>query len=290
MLVRKGNESLLKEHPFLNCVLVWDKSNKYSSMRKTIGQLRKQHYDLVVNAQRFASSGIMTWLSGAKEKRGFKSNPLSWSFSKSVAHEIGKKGEEKYQHEIERNHQLIADLVEGKAAKPRLYPSTLDIERAAKEQDAPYVCMAPASVWYTKQWHAERWEELIARITDKRIYLIGAPSDKELCEKLAATSDFAFSLAGELSLLQSASLMQGAVMNYVNDSAPMHLASAVNAPVTAIYCSTIPEFGFGPLGDTSIVWQSQQELDCRPCGLHGHQACPKGHFKCSAQIKIPNQL
>jgi ADP-heptose:LPS heptosyltransferase len=46
--------------------------------------------------------------------------------------------------------------------------------------------------------------------------------------------------------------MKDAAMNYVNDSAPMHFASAVNAPVTAVYCSTIPAFGFGPLSDRSI--------------------------------------
>ena len=44
--------------------------------------------------------------------------------------------------------------------------------------------------------------------------------------------------------------MSRAGMNYVNDSAPLHFASAMNAPVTAVYCSTIPGFGFGPLSDS----------------------------------------
>lgn len=63
--------------------------------------------------------------------------------------------------------------------------------------------------------------------------------------------------------------MHDAQMNYVNDSAPMHLASAMNAPTAAIFCSTIPEFGFGPLSDDSRVIQIQKPLACRPCGLHG---------------------
>jgi len=73
-------------------------------------------------------------------------------------------------------------------------------------------------------------------------------------------------------------------MNFVNDSAPMHLASAVNAPVTAIFCSTVPSFGFGPLSEKSIVIETKEKLDCRPCGLHGFKACPKGHFKCAYSI------
>jgi ADP-heptose:LPS heptosyltransferase len=43
--------------------------------------------------------------------------------------------------------------------------------------------------------------------------------------------------------------MKGAKMNYVNDSGPLHLASAMNAPITAFFCSTVPEFGFGPLSE-----------------------------------------
>jgi heptosyltransferase-2 len=80
--------------------------------------------------------------------------------------------------------------------------------------------------------------------------------------------------------------MKNAQMNYVNDSAPMHLASAVNAPVTAIFCSTIPAFGFTPLSDHSRVIETSEVLPCRPCGLHGYAKCPKGHFKCAETIEI----
>jgi heptosyltransferase-2 len=92
-------------------------------------------------------------------------------------------------------------------------------------------------------------------------------------------------MAGKLSLLESAAIMAGARMNFVNDSAPMHLASAVNAPVTAVFCSTVPAFGFGPLSDNAFIAETTIPLDCRPCGLHGYTVCPKGHFKC-AEIEI----
>ena len=74
-------------------------------------------------------------------------------------------------------------------------------------------------------------------------------------------------------------------MTFTNDSAPLHFASAVNAPVTAIFCSTIPEFGFGPLSDVAHTIETEEKLLCRPCGLHGKKACPQGHFKC-ADIEI----
>ena len=86
-------------------------------------------------------------------------------------------------------------------------------------------------------------------------------------------------------MLQSAALIKDAEMNYVNDSAPMHFASSVNAPVAAVYCSTIPAFGFGPLSDTQFIIEVEEKLGCRPCGLHGHKACPQGHFKCALDIR-----
>jgi heptosyltransferase-2 len=84
--------------------------------------------------------------------------------------------------------------------------------------------------------------------------------------------------------------MQGAVMNYVNDSAPLHIASAVKAPVTAIFCSTDPAFGFGPLNANGRVLEPTVPLACRPCGVHGYTACPLGHFKCALEIPVANAL
>ena len=83
--------------------------------------------------------------------------------------------------------------------------------------------------------------------------------------------------------------MRGAIMNYANDSAALHLASAVNAPITAIFCSTIPAFGFRPLSDKAYTIEYPEPLNCRPCGMHGKKACPKKHFRCS-QIDIENMI
>ena len=97
-------------------------------------------------------------------------------------------------------------------------------------------------------------------------------------------------LSGKLSLLASAALMRGAVLNYVNDSAPLHLCSAVDAPMCAIFCSTVPAFGFGPLSTFARVVEHPGPLACRPCGLHGHARCPLGHFRCARAIETEQLL
>ena len=286
ILVRKGNESLFESHPFLNQVLVWDKkNNKYHHWVGLLFKIRSNHYDVVINAQRFAATGAWTALSGAKIKIGFDKNPFSFLFTNSVVHQFSEKG----QHEIDRNHQLLSCLFEAKVAMPKLYPTTSDELAVINYQQAPYLCIAPASVWFTKQFSSEKWVDLINALPFKGpIYLIGGPGDKLLCDQILQKINrkSVVNLAGRLSFLASAALQKKSVLNYVNDSAPMHFASAVNAPVVAVYCSTLPDFGFGPLSDHSFIVQTNEALTCRPCGIHGKKQCPLKHFDCAKTIKM----
>ncbi len=284
-LLRKGNESLLDNHPIIDEILVWDKKNKKYDNLKTISKrVKNTKYDVVVNLHRFASSGLIAAFSGAKLKLGFNKNPLSFSYSKKIAHNIGDG-----KHEIERNQKLIADLTDDIALNPKLYPSNNDYINTEVYKKQNYVCIAPTSVWFTKQLPKEQWVKLIDKINDKwNIYLLGAPDDAEQCEEIRRVSknNLLVNLTGKLTFLESASLMQNAKMNYVNDSAPLHIASAMNAPVTAYFCSTVPSFGFGPLSDASKIVEVKEELKCRPCGLHGKKECPEGHFDCAYKIKV----
>lgn len=288
LLVRKGNESLFKDHPYLGDLLIWNKrESKYKGLFRMLRTIRKNRYDVVINLHRFASSGFLTAFSGAPKRIGYEKNPWSFRFTEKHEHPIGEKGDSEFLHEVERNHSLLNSLVSGEATRPKLYPSAYDhavIEPFIKKK---FITIAAGSVWFTKQWPIHKWRELLDRYSRHRVLFLGGPSERFLVREIQ--NDFntldIVNMCGELSLLQSAAVMKSAEMNFVNDSAPMHLCSAVNAPVTAIYCSTIPEFGFGPLSDRSYVVQTKLDLDCRPCGLHGKKACPEGHFKCAHSVR-----
>jgi lipopolysaccharide heptosyltransferase II len=287
-LVRKGNESLLAGHPLLHEVIVWDKQkNKLRNLWKTIRLVRKRKYDKVINVQRFAATGIITGFSGAKEKIGFDKNPFSFLFTKKIKHVINDQANAK--HEIDRNTDLVKHFTDALILNPRLYPSSKDEAKVMVYKTNEFITISPASVWFTKQYPKEKWIEFINTVPPNYIiYLLGSPGDTGLANEIknAATHPSVINLSGQLSFLQSAALMKDAVMNYVNDSAPMHFASAVNAPVTAVYCSTLPSFGFGPLSDYRWVVEIEENLYCRPCGLHGKKKCPEGHFRCAYDIKV----
>jgi heptosyltransferase II len=283
-LLRKGNEALLIANPHLREVIIWDKKKgKIKNLLKLASYVRSKKYDCVVNAHRFASSGLITAFSGAKVKTGFDKNPWSFLFNHRVWHDL-----ETNLHETERNQKLIEFITDKNRELPKLYPSDRDFEKVKIFQNGEYICIAPTSVWFTKQFPAKQWIEFLDTIRDKvdKVYLLGAPDDRAICDDIRVQSSNrnVINLSGQLGLLESAALMKGARMNFVNDSAPMHLASAMNAPVTAIFCSTIPSFGFGPLSEKSHVVQTNEKLACRPCGLHGYKKCPEGHFKCATTI------
>jgi heptosyltransferase-2 len=287
-LLRKGNEGLLKGHPYIKEVLVWDKKvKKQRNLLRIALQVRKEQYTHVIDAHRYATSGFVTWLSGARYKAGFDKNPLSFCFTKKVPHIISPPYDPDFIHETQRNQQLIADITDKTPALPRLYPTVTDYEQVIPYQQEPYICLSPFSVWFTKQFPAERWIELLDALDPGyNIYLLGAPGDSPLAAVIAAgtTNKKVKNLCGVLNFLQSCALMQQAVMNYANDSAPLHFASAMDAPVTAVFCSTVPAFGFGPLRVNARVVEIAEPLYCRPCGLHGHKACPEGHFRCAKEI------
>ena len=288
-LLRKGNESLLKGHPLLGQVLIWNKQEgKYKSLMQLLRQIRQERYDLVVNLQRFGATGILTALSGARETVGFDKNPFSRFFTRRYTHDVNSGT-----HEVERNHLLIASLTDAQPAKPKLYPSPEDFAKVQPLKQEPFICMAPTSVWFTKQYPLEQWVELLDQLDNRyKVYLLGAPADKAHCEEIIGKTKCqrVENLCGQLNLLQSAALMRDGVLNYVNDSGPMHLASALDAPTCAIFCSTVPRFGFGPLANFSAVVEKKEPLYCRPCGLHGYKSCPEGHFKCAKEIQTAQLL
>jgi heptosyltransferase-2 len=298
-LVRQGAENLVQYNPHISKVWIWNKKkNKFLNLFKLIKSIRSEKYDAVLNIQRYFSSGLLTAFSDAQCTIGFKSNPLSFLFSKSIDHQVPMFDEvsKKFLHEVQRNFLLLQALLDNFEKKipmplaidlkPKLYFGHQALNAESMDEKRDYVVIAPASIWFTKQWPKDQWIQLIQKIPEEiSVFLVGAQDDFKLCQDilLASKKSRIVNTCGKLNLLQTALLMKNAKRVLCNDSAPSHLASAVNAPQTVIFCSTVVEFGFGPLSDKSKV-VSVDNLNCRPCGIHGHKQCPKEHFKCAREI------
>lgn len=276
-LLRKGNETVFENNPLLSNLIIWDKSKKIKDLFRIFRIIRAKKYDLVLNCQRYFTSGLITICSNAKVTRGFTKNPFSFLFTKRYKHFFDGS------HEIERNQKMIADFTDINFAKPKIYTnnnSTFDFK---------YITISPGSIWATKQFPKEKWKDFVDLIpSDIYVYILGSKADIEISNWIVCQTkrDNIATKVGELSIVAAASLMKNAVMNYVNDSAPLHIASAVDAPVCAIFCSTTPQFGYGPLSTKSITIETKIFLSCKPCGTHGKSKCPLQHFDCGKKIDV----
>lgn len=285
-LLKKGHESLLENHPSVDRIFSWDKKNgKYRNLFRLIAELRKARYTEIFNLQRFFSSGLITVLSRAERRSGFDKNPLSFFFKKKIPHRIPDFRNGRALHEVERNLLFIQEPG-SEIPRPTLYPSEQDRQKIQSLiEGKAYFVVAPSSIWFTKQWPMEKWKDLLMRLPlTHRVFLVGSAAEKEKVSALENIHPDTANLCGELSMMQTVALMKKADHVFTNDSAPLHFASAANARHTAVFTSTIPDFGFGPLSEHARIAQTTLNLDCRPCGLHGKRSCPRKHFKCAMSI------
>lgn len=297
--LRKGNESVIMNLPFITKTWIWDKKGgKTRNLIRLIQQLRETEFDLVFNLHRHFNSGLVSACVRGVEKIGFKENPLSFFYHQKLKHQIPHiSAQGNVWHEVQRNLGLLklakpefTISENAKDYRPHLPVGDKNLEKVSVYKGQDYFVVAPASVWFTKAWSEHKFRSLVMKLSEMgKVYLIGGPDDGALCDRIKEGVANTQNLCGKLSLLDSAALMIDARRVFVNDSGPLHLASCVNAKTTAIFCSTVQEFGYTPLAQDSVVID-MGKMQCRPCGLHGHSACPLGHYKCSEDIEVSRVL
>lgn len=238
-------------------------------------------------AQGSVRSALLARLAGYKHRVGFDSSSGRLLYTRRVPFQ-------REQHHAERLLRLAlgpdAAVTRG-MLRPRLYPS--DADRAAVDQllgavpnaERPLLALAPGSVWATKRW--PYYAQLAAALrSTHRSVIVGSRDDAPLAAEIVrATGGDAIDATGRLTLLGSAELIGRCSAIVTNDSAPLHLASAMNTPTIGLFGPTVPAFGFGPLADASVTAE-HQSLQCRPCHPHGPMVCPLGHWRCMRDLSL----
>jgi heptosyltransferase-2 len=275
--------SLLEHHPAVAEVVRYDKhgtAGGWRGLRRLGSDLRARRYRSVYLPHRSWRSAVLGFWSGARERIGFADSPAALTYTRRVPRPTGG-------HEVERLLALAQPLG---GTTPAVSLGLTAADHAAAEAwlaahgvGPGFVAMAPGSVWGTKRW--PYYGELASR-TDAPVVIVGSRQDAPLAQSIAQSSGGrAVSAAGALSLRESAALIRRARVLVTNDSAPLHLATAVGTPVLALFGPTVPEFGFGPRrpGDVTL---GHAELSCRPCSRHGPQVCPLGHHRCMRDLSV----
>ena len=142
------------------------------------------------------------------------------------------------------------------------------------------IAVAPGAAHFTKRWPLHHWTALVRRLVENGndIVVVGGPEERDTAAQVAeAGGERAVSTAG-FDLLQSAAVLKRARALVSGDTGVMHLATAVGAPVVALFGPTVEPFGFFPYHAKATVLE--RELYCRPCSAHGGPRCPEVHHRC----------
>jgi heptosyltransferase-2 len=280
---------ILKNNPYVKKVWVYDKRHKdrgFRSFFSLMKRLRNAGFDTAIVPHRSFRSAVLVWGAKIPRRVGFHKSTGSFLFTDVIPYSTGL-------HEVDRNFRLIHALEpDCRVSPPELFPGMEEkaqiddfLKNAGIGQNQKIIAVAPGSIWPTKRWPAEGFSKVIQNLWKEKVLsvLIGGEKDLELGDHiLQMTGRGAVNAMGKLSILASAELIGRCCAILTNDSAPLHLGTAMGTPVAAIFGPTVPSFGFGPYGDGHIV--IEKELDCRPCGIHGGRRCKKRHFDCMRAI------
>lgn len=290
-----ASAGLLANHPAVRSVIPYDKRKSDRGVRgflRLARHLRGFKYDTAYMAQGSLRSAALAAVAGVSRRVGFATSAGRRLYNVRV----------EYREDMHHAARLLRlakpdEIPIAADVRPRLYPGIP--ERGAVDRflalhdavsDAPLVALAPASVWATKSWpyYAELARALAPHA---RIVVLGSAEDAPLAAEVCAAAagvprdgaPGAVSAAGVFTLLGSAELIRRCHVLVTNDSAPQHLASAVDTPTITIFGPTVPTFGFGPLARQSST-MGIETLACRPCDRHGPRRCPLGHWRCMRDL------
>lgn len=149
--------------------------------------------------------------------------------------------------------------------------------------DGPLIVFAPgAEFGSAKRWPTAHFAALAQTIRRThpaaQIVLLGSAKDQAVCEEIVALAPEVRNLAGVTALEQAIALIARADAVVSNDSGLLHIASALNRPIVAIYGPTDPDHA-PPFSD--VARSLSLRLDCAPCR---QRECPLGHHHCMKNI------
>lgn len=308
--VEQGHAPLVRDQPWLDEVVEWNRQNP-RTFYQFIRRLRQRRWDLAIDFQGLMRSAVITRLSGAPRRIGFRPTRelAHWLYTETVPLVSME------EHAVERSMRLAAHVcatldglpmdrpyLRGQSPTPtsdgpRLFPLQSSPEDIAAVEDwlaehrfDPWahrlVILNPHCRKDANQWLPEYFTELARRLLARpeiRVILAGGPVARDLCDRIAAPlGRDVWRADGRFSLMRSTALFKRANLLVTGDTGPMHLAVAVGTPVVALFGPASP-LRTGPYASDAVVLS--KHLECSPCFA---RQCPLKHDPplCMQQITV----
>ena len=286
--IYKETAPMLEGHPAINELLFYDKAiKKKGFFKKLIYELkllfniRRKNYDLVINLTEGDRGALAAWISKAKVRVGFDPEGSGMFRKKSCYTHIARICHQT-RHTVERHLDVLRCLGIFPSLDERDLVLSVPVEAykkikilLAKEgiEANNFVMIHPVSRWLFKCLPEQTVAEVIKYLHERgeRIVLTASsdPLEMAMNEKILSLAKEVpiCHLGGQISLKELGALIDLSKLLICVDSVPMHMASALKAPVVAL---------FGPTSEkTWAPWRNPharvvtQQYSCRPCYMPG---------------------
>lgn len=286
-LVKEQFSEIVIHNPYLNNIIVFRKGDKLLKLKQ---QLKNEKYEWIIDIHQNFRSLFLKSGSGVPLKTGYSKSVFKRSllvYAGLNLYHDSKPVMLRYFESVEKQGVLY----DGKGTEV-FFPSIHIESIRTKLLQTGYTfgkklfVVSPGASFSNKRWLPQNFAEVLNYLIQYQngfVVLIGNKADLGICNEiqdlsLAGTVNF----AGELSLLDSASLLSVCDVFIGNDSGMLHMAQSVKKPVVGIYGPTVEELGYFPQKERSVV--VQKTVSCRPCSHNGLNKCPKKHFRCMKTI------
>ncbi len=272
-----GEELFINSTDISNTIVV----NKGASLFELIRVYKKmRHYDVVIDLQGNFKSYFLKAFQRGEFFRIEKHSKQRRAFVRNRKHkdELGTHVVDKYYKTIRKAFSELPDR-STEELRPIFPPQNFTFDRKSFDFSKS-IALHPFASQKNKQW--PYFEELIQSLIlkDIPVTLIGHSDD----EITVPESPLVMNLVNKTTLREMASILRNTKALVTTDSGPMHMGVAVNTPTIALFGPTTKEFGFDPRFKNA--WVLEENLECRPCHVHGGNVCPLGHHKCMNNIAV----
>lgn len=249
-------------------LLSWD----WLGLMRLIKKLRREGFDLAIDARGDFRNNVLSFLIGAKRRLGY-----DWSGGGCFLTDVAT-------FDYKNNHRIKAWLNLLKYLDIRVDDSIPFIPLAREEEewaknflmdkkihkDNLLIGIHPAARIKTRCWPLDRFARVADYVRDKYKAKIIVFIDPDGYGKdIPIKGEFVFA---QLNLRQLVAVLRELDLFICNDGGAMHLAAAVHTPVVALFGPTESKW-FGPTGEGHTILM-KEDFSCRPCFDYCHMKNP----------------
>lgn len=289
VLARPLNAPVLIGNPDVDRVLVFDNDGKHGGTLARLQfyrELRRERFQLVVAMQTAMWSHFVAFISGAPYRLG----RYQKRFRSTLTHAWRGRYRKGETHEVDRNLELVRLICQGTGERKLVYRVLPDEIAAAKARrtswgigdDAFLIGIHPGGSSFDKRWPEKHYADLADRLAQQykaTILLLRGPEEAELVQNIQEAMQFPAVTYAPETIRELGALLSCCNMVICNDSGPMHLAAALDAPMVAIFGPT-DHVAWHPLSENASI--VRRDMPCWPCSAH---KCKIG-WECTKKLPV----